>query len=751
MPQYNYLKNNFTSGQISRRLDVRSDLLRHKNGCTALENMVVMPHGGARSRPGTKFLVEVKDSSKITRLIDFQSSVEDSYIVEMGDQYFRFIKNRAQIESGGSAYEVAHVYEEADVRAVKVAQSVDVMFMVHPDYPVKQLTRNGDTSWTFTDVEFVDGPYQEIQIGGTTLTLDANSGTINVVASAPLFAATDTSGTGGTGRVDRHIRIQDGTDWLPCKIVSYTSSTEVAIEIQDVPGLDPKVFSGHGSGNAKDTFQLGVWSDTTGYPSVIAFYENRLMFANSPTEKETIRGSKQDDYTRFSPDDGDADAVSFIATAERLNAIQWMSPNKTLRVGSNGSEFDFSGGSDNLSVSPTNIRVIRTTNYGANAVLPITVENSTLFWQRSGKVLREYNYSFEQDNFVAGDLTLVSEGIAKDRALEMSFQLEPDNVIWVVTEGGRLLGFTYMPDQEVAAWHVHPMSGTDVKVKSLAVIPSTEEDELYLIVSRTVDGSTVQYIEYLSETFVDKTNKDAYFVDCGVHYRGETPAATLTPASVSGNNITFTASTSVFSASDVGRVIRAGDAKAIITGYTSGTVVTANITRNFPSTDAIAANSWTLSSNVVTGLSHLEGETVTILADGGTHPNKTVVSGQVTLEGQYTDVAVGYGYTQKLAITPIDYASNTGTQLGNRSRITEITLAVFESIGGKVGKDFTKLRPMFENVAVYGEGPALVTQDKVVRPNHPHADDATVAVQQDQPLPLTVLGIIAKVETSNAR
>lgn len=747
MAQYNYLKNNFTAGKVNRKVAFRSDLIYHKNGCLDLQNFLPMSQGGVRRRPGTKFLVEVKDSSKRTRLVDFQSSVTNSYIIEMGEQYFRFIKNRAQL---GAPYEVAHVYSEDEIFDVKTAQSVDVMYMVHGSYPVKQLVRSADTSWAFSNVEFVDGPYQDIQIGGTTLTLSATSGTITVTASAALFAATDSTGGSGTGAVDRHIRIKDanGTDWLPCKITSYTSSTSVQIQIQDVPGFRTSFTS---VANPLDTFQLGAFSSTTGFPKRVCFYENRLVFANTTSEPETIWASRVDDYTRFSPDDADDDAVSFIAVAERLNAIQWMSPNKTLRTGSNGAEFDLSGGSTTLSIGPNNIRIIRTTNYGSSAVDPIIVDSTTLFWQRGGRVLREYTYSYEQDNFVASDLTRFSDDICYGGALEMAYQLEPDNVVWVVTSDGALISLTFVPSERVAAWAEHPMSGTDTAVKSIAVIPSTREDELYLIVSRTIDGSTVQYIEYMDQTFFNQSSKEAYFVDCGIYYTGETPAATLTPGATTGTSVTFTAGSSVFASTDVGRHIRYGDAKAIITAYSSGTVVTADITVDFPSTSAIASGDWTLSTDTITGLDHLEGETITACADGGAHPDVTVSGGEAVLNGQYTFVAIGYNYISKFLTVPVDYASNTGTQLGNRSRITEATLSVFESVGGKLGKDFNNLRPIYATVAVFGEGEEPSTLDRVVRVNHVWSDEATIAVQQDQPLPMTVVGLVLKMETSEAR
>ena len=129
---------NFTGGELSPRLDGRNDLQKYSTGCKTLENMIIFPHGSAARRSGTQFVAEVKDSTKETRLIPFEFSTTQTYILEFGNQYIRFFKDNGQILSSGSPYEISSPYLEAELFDIKFAQSADVMYICHPNHPAKK-------------------------------------------------------------------------------------------------------------------------------------------------------------------------------------------------------------------------------------------------------------------------------------------------------------------------------------------------------------------------------------------------------------------------------------------------------------------------------------------------------------------------------------------------------------------------------------------------------------------------------------
>src|SRR5210317_1417763 len=265
---------NFTGGELSPRLDGRNDLQKYPTGCKTLENMIIFPHGSAARRSGTQFISEIKDSTKKTRLIPFEFSTTQTYMLEFGNQYIRFYKDKGQILSGGSAYEISSPYLEAELFDIKFAQSADVMYLVHPNHETSKLSRTGHTSWSLDEVEFTDGPYLAVNTTSTTMSPSATTGSgITITASANTFVSTD---------VGRLINFSNGY----AKITAFSSATSVTIDIKD--DFD--------NTTATADWKLGAFSDTTGHPSCVSFYEQRLVFAGTTSEPQTIFFSKAGDY-----------------------------------------------------------------------------------------------------------------------------------------------------------------------------------------------------------------------------------------------------------------------------------------------------------------------------------------------------------------------------------------------------------------------------------------------------------------------
>ena len=158
MPKQLIAVPSFTAGELSSRMQGRTDFQKYFNGCTRLENFVVLPHGPVTRRPGTYHVSSVKTSTAKTRLIPFEFSTEQTYCLEFGNQYIRFYKDNGQITSGGSAYEISTPYTTAQLFDLKFAQSADVMYICNENHAVRKLSRTGHTSWTLSEVEFTIGP-----------------------------------------------------------------------------------------------------------------------------------------------------------------------------------------------------------------------------------------------------------------------------------------------------------------------------------------------------------------------------------------------------------------------------------------------------------------------------------------------------------------------------------------------------------------------------------------------------------------
>ena len=665
---------NFTGGELSPRLDGRNDIAKYNSGCKTLENMIVYPHGSASRRSGTQFVAEVKDSTKKTRLISFEFSTVQTYILEFGDQYIRFYKDNGVILDGGSPYEISSPYLEAELFDIKFAQSADTMYLCHPNYHPRKLTRTGHTNWTLTNDVIINGPFMDHNIETTTLSPShKNVGQTTTVTASAVTGINVNQGFLSTD-VGRLLHIKDGH----LKITSVTSTTVVVGTV---------IVDLNETGSTTD-FALGSFSDTTGYPACVTFFEQRLVFAGTTAQPQTLFFSRSADYENF--DDqyhetvADDDAIVYTIASNQVNAIRFLTATRTLIIGTAGGEFAVNGGGTGEAITPTNILINKQSNHGAANVDGIAVGNATLFLQRAKRKIRELAYNFDVDGYVAPDLTILAEHVTESGIIQMAYQEEPNSIVWCVRADGQLLGFTYQREQQVTAWHRHIFGGSfgsgNAVVESVEVLPTDDSEyQVWVIVKRTIDGATKRYVEYLHNQDFDETDDTSFnYLDSQLAYDG---SATTT----------------------------------------------------------------------ISGLDHLEGEEVSILADGATHPNKTVSSGAITLDRSSTKVKVGLPYVSLLQTMRIDAGSQNGTSQSKTKRIYEITARLYESIGIEIGPDLDNMEriPFRSSANLMDSGVNVFTGDKDIEFRGNYETDGFIFVRQNQPLPLTVLSLYPRLVTND--
>ena len=733
---------NFTAGELSPRLDGRNDLAKYSAGCATVENMVIYPHGAAARRPGTQYVAEVKTSSAKTRLIPFEFSTTQTYILELGNQYIRFYRDNGQILSSGSPYEISSPYLTAELFDIKFAQSADVMYITHPSHKTRKLSRTGHTSWTLTEVDFTNGPFLDANISTTTLTPSAaGTGSRTITASAVTginsgsgFLATD---------VGRQIHFNSGYG----TITAITSTTIVTANITTA-------FT---NANAITNWYLGAFSDTTGHPSCVSFFEQRLVFAATTNNPQTVYFSRSGDYENMDANIGgtvaDDDAIIYTIASNQVNAIRFMAAGRTLIIGTAGGEFTVSGGGDNDAVTPTNILIKKQSNHGAANTDAIAVANATLFLQRAKRKIRELAYNFDVDGYTAPDLTILAEHVTEGGIIEMAYQEEPLAIIWCVRDDGELIALTYQREQEVVAWHRHVFGGAfgtgKAVCESVAVIPTEDSEyELYMIIKRTINGATKRYVEYLNRFDFDQTDNTSFnFLDSQLNYSGAT--STLN-GDISNSATTVTvASGTDFTSS--GKIKIGGE---IITYTGKSTNDLTGCTRGTESTTAVAHTSGDAVKQVVnslSGLNHLEGQEINILADGSTHPNKTVSSNAVNLDRFANSVKIGLGYTSLLKTMRIDAGSQNGTSQAKTKRIYEVTARLYESVGVEIGPDLNNMErvPFRKSGDPMDQGIPPFTGDKEVEFRGDYDTDGFMIVRQTQPLPLTVLSLYPRLVTND--
>jgi hypothetical protein len=665
---------NFTGGELSPRLDGRNDIAKYNSGCKTLENMIVYPHGSASRRSGTQFVAEVKDSTKKTRLISFEFSTVQTYILEFGDQYIRFYKDNGVILDGGLPYEISSPYLEVELFDIKFAQSADTMYICHPNHNPRKLTRTGHTNWTLTNDVIINGPFMDHNIETTTLSPShKNVGQTTTVTASAVTGINVNQGFLSTD-VGRLLHIKDGH----LKITSVTSTTVVVGTV---------IVDLNETGSTTD-FALGSFSDTTGYPSCVTFFEQRLVFAGTTTQPQTLFFSRSADYENF--DDqyhetvADDDAIVYTIASNQVNAIRFLTATRTLIIGTAGGEFAANGGGTGEAITPTNILINKQSNHGAANVDGIAVGNATLFLQRAKRKIRELAYNFDVDGYTAPDLTILAEHVTESGITQMAYQEEPNSIVWCVRADGQLLGFTYQREQQVTAWHRHILGGSfgsgNAVCESVEVLPTDDSEyQVWVIVKRTINGATKRYVEYLHNLDFDETDDTSFnYLDSQLAYNG---SATTT----------------------------------------------------------------------ISGLDHLEGEEVSILANGATHPNKTVSSGAITLDRSSTKVKVGLPYVSLLQTMRIDAGSQNGTSQSKTKRIYEITARLYESIGIEIGPDLDNMEriPFRSSANAMNSGVNIFTGDKDIEFRGNYETDGFIFVRQNQPLPLTVLSLYPRLVTND--
>lgn len=556
-------KNNFTAGELTPSVQGRIDLSQYQNGAIKMENALPRPQGGFRRRPGCQFVARAKYNNKTCRLIPFKFNVTQTYMLELGDFYMRFFSNRSRLEeaakpivnatnngsgairltvnghgyttgnhiairnvggtteanddwritvinantfdldgstfnhaytSGGTAskiIEIATPWSEADLPDIRYAQDADLMLLVHPNFWPRILTRTSPITFTLTQVDnnpastrrFTGGPFQPINSDKThTMTPSATTGNITVTSSKPYFSS---NMVGMFLRIGGEVSGEQGY----VRITGFTSVTQVTATVEST-------LSGT---SATADWALGSWGEKSGFPADVTFFEQRLVFARTRTEPQTLWFSAINDYFDFRVGTADDEPITAVVAAEDVNVINALAAHDAMLIMTQGAEYVLTGGNDNA-VTPTNVVVRQQSSYGAEPLKALKMGATVVYVQRGGRRLRDLNFSLEQDRYLTDDLTILADHIFReDPIVDYAFQLTPDPVIWLVSSLGMLVSLTIIKSQKVISWARHPVAKTFVE--SVGTIPETsvDNDDVWIAgVVGLVNGAK-RYIGYLNK------------------------------------------------------------------------------------------------------------------------------------------------------------------------------------------------------------------------------------------------------------
>jgi len=505
-----------------------------------------------------------------------------------------------------------------------------------------------------------------------------------------------------------------------------------------------------------DTYDT-VFGGTNDYPGAVSYFQQRRCFGGTNNDPQnfwmTKTGTESDMSYSLPVQDTDRIAIA-IATRE-MSTIRHVIPLLQLILLTSSCEISASPSSSDT-ITPSTIAARPQSYIGASNVTPSIINNQMVFCAARGGHVREMGYQWQIGGYVTGDVSLRAAHLFDGYDIvDQAYTKAPWPVVWFVSSSGNLLGFTYIPEEQVGAWHHHVTDGTFL---SVACIAEGYDDRLYAIIARTINGTTVNCIERMGARLYGDV-QDAFFVDCGSTFDGtNTSTTTMT---VSGGTtwgtadvLTLTASADTFASTDPGSVVVLTGSDGVtlyrfkVSAYTSSTVVTGVIDKTLESDlQATATATWAWARPTITGLTWLPGETVNVLVDGAVHPQCVVSSaGAITLQRPGVVVQAGLPYTAQIDTLPIALQQVDGSAQGRQKNVNKVWFKLYKSGGlsaGPTGGTLTEFKQ--RTTEAYGAPPALMTKEIELSIQPSWDPYGTLTISQSDPLPLNLVSISAEV------
>lgn len=762
--------------------------------------------------------------------------------------------------SGGLAarvYTIATPYSPYDLALLKFAQSADVMTFTHANYPPQKLTRQGNTNWTLSAVTFQPKVSAPTGVSSTFSNAGSSSQYPNTqysyvvtaivggTESLPSTAATSTSIA-----LSQNVGAKNTIAWT-----AVTGATLYKIyRTQENLGVNvPQgaIYGYIGSANpaASNTFiddnilpnftdappQANNPFTTAGNPGCVAYYQQRQVFGGMANAPEQIDFSKTGDFFNmdYAIPSKDDDNIEITIASQQVNAVKHLVPMQSLIALTSSGAWKIDAGGVGTAVTPSQIEAVPQAYNGCSDVPPLVVNYDILYVQAKGSIVRDLAYNFYVNIFTGTDISILANHLFYGHQIvEWCYAEEPFKVIWCVRDDGILLSLTFLKEQDVFAW-AH--SDTNGLFKSICSVSEGNENAVYVVVERLINGQYLQYIERFAsrQMGADPTiglpadPARAWCVDAGLQYPLTMPNATLTPLATSaiptisavhviagGQNyssqtvisitdptgadgvitpiitggvitgatvvaggsgwtnptltvfdptgagsgaalsaillspVTMNASAPVFASTIVGDVVRINGGMGTVSAVNSLQQITVNVTTPLVSAWPAIAGSWSVTTPVssVRGLDHLDGQEVSILADGNVVPSQPVVDGAITLDRPYSAITVGLPFVCQLQSLYIDVQSASGTIQSKRKTIPAVTVRVQDSRGIYAGPSFSNLVEIKERTTeAMGQPIRLFTGDQRVVLPASYTVPGQVCVQITDPVPCTVLSLIPEL------
>ena len=742
------IQTNFTSGELSPRLKGRVDIKGYGNGVDFLENFIILPQGGVYRRSGTRFAGEIKDSSKAGRLVAFEFSTTQAYVLQFENLSLRFYKDEAPITltpqtiAGiSNAATAVLTYVGADTYAngdrVLISGVVGMVEVNNREFTVANVNAGANTFelsgvnstgygvWssggTVAEIYEVVTTYLEAELPDLQFTQSADVLYIAHQAHAPaqlsrtghtawtLTTTTFIDGPYQAERTDLTVTPggTTGSVSLTASAALFDAGTDVGRQIRLLHGSSwsyatitavtnstlatATVGSQATVASASAKFRMGAFF-TGNYPQCVIFHEQRLVYANTPAEPQSFWMSYSGAYATYSPTDlgtttvVDSSAIFVTIVSNKVNAIHWLISSKTLTVGTAGAEWQMASSSlTNEAVTPTNFSIIEQSAWGSRKLQAQKVGANVLFVDRAGRKIREFQYDLSADAYKAQDISLLGEHLLR--------------------EGNFVTALAYQQSPDSVLWMVRQdgvlVGMTYVKDQEIigfhhhifgGAFGAGAAVAESIAVIPTPEGTSDQLWLIVKRTVDGVTRRYVEFM--------EAPFETEDP-----------------------------DEKDAMFFVDCGLTYDSSATLS------------------VNGLMHLKGQTVAICADAAVAPDEVVsAAGTITLETEAELIQIGLPFVSLLRTLPPEGGNPYGTAQGKQKRVHEATVRLLNTLSLQYGVDGTNWTTLgFRDTAdPIGTSPPLFTGDKPLELDSDVESEGDYYIRQANPYPMTIIALMPK-------
>jgi hypothetical protein len=737
--------NNFSRAKIDHDMNGRFDLPIYNTGADVFKNFISNFKGNAIYRAGFESLVPFEDCV----FVEFKFNNSQAYLMVFYDLTIRFLSydvlgNFGWVLDGSSnILEVVTPYSLADCREIQWDQQLDTMYIVHNNHEPRKLVRVAANNFTLNTFTRTNEPFvtYQAQKNITSIT-QANPGVVTSVAHG--YTTGDTVRISGVG----------GMSQINAKRVTITVLSPDTFSI----GVNTTAFSAYTAGGVVEKILT-----TNDWPGCVRFYKGRLYYARGKTRITTVYasvGGLYDDFTE-SPIT-DTSAVIFTI-ADITQRIEWLfGGDNSLIIGSGDGIVAANGGSVGAAIKAETVQANLTSGEGCNSVMPIRKDSLVFYVGSDGRNMYYFSYDLLTETFASKDANFISYDITRGGLGKMRYKKDRNDLIFSVKDDD-LLTLNFQAEENVVGWNEHTSQG---QFKDVGLIPDNEgNSQLFALVLR----NGVYYIERQAE-YVEFSQRSQFFtgysrddkINDDMAYKRKLAEElkgcifldnSLTTQNLQSNTITFdgvdtiTAATNVFTINDVDKQI----VYKTLTGYESGRftidayvdpqTVTVSVLQEPTSS---VYDDWYLTFETLSGLSQYNGQTVSLVADGGYVQDYVVSGGAISMGRQVSHISIGLPYMGVIKSFCLGFQIQGSNTQVTMKAINEVNVRCIGTMGGKVGSSLYNLTPvqdLGQNMINYL--PAIpIDETKKVPYVDDHEQDKCFYAVQDVPGPMTMTAYI---------